>query len=144
MAVVPSSSDLRRYAILTYQWGVDPLEDSPSIEHQFEIDYRNSESGIVIYKNYGFWIGLVAPAIPAIALFIWFIIAGGDLDDLIIFQGFLCSTCFWPVIGFNLAKVVNISQNLNAGLRISAKIGIIFGIIIWLGFISLIGNGITN
>lgn len=86
-----------------------------------------------------FWIGFIAPVTPSIILCIWFNLAGGDVDDLPICLGFMGSICLWPVMGFNIASNLNLSDSRRNGGRLSAKISIFVGIIIWLFFISLIG-----
>ena len=91
-----------------------------------------------------FWIGFIAPVTPSIILCIWFNLAGGDVDDLPICLGFMASICIWPVIGSNIASNPNLSDSMRNGGRLSAKISIFVGIMIWLFFLSLTGGGITN
>ena len=121
------------------------LEDSPSIEPQFERDHRLT---LEVVMSYGFLIGLVAPAIPSIALFILFMSV--DPHDVIwignnifrsdeLFLYFMGSLIFWPVLAFVYARETNISRkNMSTGLLISAMIGMIVGAIFWL---PILANG---
>ena len=115
-------------------------ESPPEILMNDEINNVHRENS----RLRDFWIGLIAPVTPSIILCIWFNLAGGDVDDLPICLGFMASICIWPVIGSNIASNPNLSDSMRNGGRLSAKISIFVGIMIWLFFLSLTGGGIAN
>lgn len=126
--------------------GVDPLEDSPSIETQFAGDHRLT---LEVVMSYGFLIGLVAPAIPAIVLYILLMFVGPIQDIWIgnyrlqsqeIFLYFMWSLILWPLLAFVYARETNKSRkNMSTGLLISSIIGMVVGAIFWLPILAMGG-----
>ena len=124
--------------------GVDPLEDSTSILMAKESD----GVGEKIPKDRNFWMGLIIPTILPVTFFILLFMAellswdwGTGISLLL---GWACSFCLWPVIGFELASNNKIVENMRNGAKLSGKIGLIIGGLMFLIILSFLSGGVTN
>ena len=94
-----------------------------------------------IYIRQGsFWLGLVIPVIPSIIM-MFFVLMTGDVNVLFYW---MCSLCLWPIIGFVIGMSVVFVESFRAGGRVSAIIGLIVAVLVWLWVFSWLPDALRR